>query len=327
MASSASPSTTLASSSPNLVISNIANLIPIKLDSTNFLLWKSLFRPILRNHHLEHFIDGSTPVPPREITTVDGKMTPNHAFFAWFEWDQMLLSWINATLSDSALPYIVGKDTANDAWESLEHISPVSKDDLIFYTLSGLPSVYRPFQTSIHTRSRHDPVLVEELHTLLVCEELSLAEDVTGDTATAFAASNSTPVPPCQSTTVPSQYQCRKNNPGSRQDQSSNNHPNKSFESSGQQQPPQGTSSGASQPCRLYFSRHVIFDEQAFPLPPLSLTLHLWLPTHTLSPQIENLSQITPTLGAASGIDPGANTVTLPTSGVNPESSPDILSL
>lgn len=52
MASSApfSSSTTLASSSSpfamtNLVISNIANLIPIKLDSTNFLLWKSLFRP------------------------------------------------------------------------------------------------------------------------------------------------------------------------------------------------------------------------------------------------------------------------------------------
>lgn len=133
------------------------------------------------------------------------------------------------------LRYIVGKDTAKDAWESLEHRygsitrshvielkkrqqhvkkgsstmqeylhqlkvisdqlatcgSPVSEDDLILHTLSGLPSVYQPFQTSIRTRSRHDPVSVEELHTLLVCEKLSLAEDVTGDTATAFAASKS----------------------------------------------------------------------------------------------------------------------------------------
>ncbi|XXG82551.1 hypothetical protein AAC387_Pa10g0471 [Persea americana] len=48
-------------------------------------------------------------------------MTPNHAFSAWFEWDQALLSWINATLSDFAFPYIVGKETANDVWESLEH--------------------------------------------------------------------------------------------------------------------------------------------------------------------------------------------------------------
>ncbi|KAJ8639878.1 hypothetical protein MRB53_016572 [Persea americana] len=92
-----SSSTTLASSSSpfamtNLVISNIANLIPIKLDSTNFLLWKSLFRPILHNHHLEHFIDGSQPVPPREIAAADGKLIPNRAFSAWFQCDQTLLS-------------------------------------------------------------------------------------------------------------------------------------------------------------------------------------------------------------------------------------------
>lgn len=31
-----------------------------------------------------------------------------------------LLSWINATLSDSALPYIVGMNTSKDAWDSLE---------------------------------------------------------------------------------------------------------------------------------------------------------------------------------------------------------------
>ena len=121
-----SSSSTLASSSsqsatPNLVISNIANLIPIKLDSTNFLLWKSLFRPILHSHHLEHFIDGSQPIPPREIAAANGKLTPNHAFSEWFQRDQTLLSWINATLSEPTLPYIVVKETAKDAWESLEH--------------------------------------------------------------------------------------------------------------------------------------------------------------------------------------------------------------
>lgn len=184
-----------SSPTPTLVISNIANLIPIKLDSNNFLLWKSLFRPILRSHHLEHFIDGSKPIPPRETVGTDGKTLPNPAFTEWFDRDQTLLSWINATLSDSALPYIVGKDTAKDAWDSLEqrygslsrsHIielkkrlqhvkkgtssmqeylhqlkviadqlatcgAPVSEEDLILYTLSGLPSMYRPFQTSIRT--------------------------------------------------------------------------------------------------------------------------------------------------------------------------------
>ncbi|KAJ8618297.1 hypothetical protein MRB53_014483 [Persea americana] len=66
--------------------------------------------------------------------------------------------------------------------------APVSEEDLILYTLSGLPSMYRPFQTSIRTRSRHDPVSLEELHTLLVCEKLSFADEVTGDSSTAFVA-------------------------------------------------------------------------------------------------------------------------------------------
>ncbi|XXG83525.1 hypothetical protein AAC387_Pa10g1260 [Persea americana] len=115
MASSASSSTISSSSistSPNLVISNIANLIPIKLDSTNFLLSKSLFKPILRSHHLEHFIDNSKPSPPREISTANGQTAPNPEFITWSDQDQTLLSWINATLSDSALPYVVGKETA-----------------------------------------------------------------------------------------------------------------------------------------------------------------------------------------------------------------------
>ncbi|RWR84275.1 Retrovirus-related Pol polyprotein from transposon TNT 1-94 [Cinnamomum micranthum f. kanehirae] len=297
-ASSPSSTTVVSSSSssstviPNLVISNIANLIPIKLDSTNFLLWKSLFCPILRSHQLEHFIDGSQPIPSREIISADGKTTPNHAFFVWFERDQTLLSWINATLSASALPYIVGKETAKDAWESLEHRygslsrshvielkkrlqhvkkgsstmqeylhqikvisdqlatcgAPVSEDDLILYFLSGLPSVYRPFQTTIRTRSRHDPVSLEELHTLLVCEELSLADDLTIEASTAFTARKSTPIPQGQSPASSSSYQHRSPNSASRSYRPSSNRQSGSSDTSGQRKPLQHTGSSTSQP-------------------------------------------------------------------------------
>ncbi|KAJ8618160.1 hypothetical protein MRB53_014346 [Persea americana] len=93
----------------------------MKLDNTNFLLWKSLFRSILRSHHLEHFIDGSKPVPPWEIIIAYGKTSLNQSFSAWFKCDQTLLSWINVTLPDYVLPYIVENENARDAWESLEH--------------------------------------------------------------------------------------------------------------------------------------------------------------------------------------------------------------
>lgn len=48
--------------------------------------------------------------------------------------------------------------------------------DLIIHTLDGLPTAYRPCKTTINTRSMADPVSLDELHTLLICEELSLEE-------------------------------------------------------------------------------------------------------------------------------------------------------
>ncbi|GAV81455.1 UBN2_3 domain-containing protein, partial [Cephalotus follicularis] len=90
-------------------ISNISNLIPIKLNHTNYLLWKSLFEPILRGHKLMHYIDGSLPPPAPTDST----------FAAWYEKDQMLVSWINATLSETALPYIMGVNSSKQAWDIL----------------------------------------------------------------------------------------------------------------------------------------------------------------------------------------------------------------
>lgn len=66
--------------------------------------------------------------------------------------------------------------------------APVSKDDLILHTLASLPPIYRPFQMSICTTSRKNPVSLEELHTLFVCESLSLVDDFTPESSTAFTA-------------------------------------------------------------------------------------------------------------------------------------------
>ena len=73
--------------------------------------------------------------------------------------------------------------------------SSVGDEDLILHTLAGLPSLYRLFQTAIRTRSRHDHVSLEELHTLLIYEELSLTEDTTNDSSTTFTARRTVPQP------------------------------------------------------------------------------------------------------------------------------------
>lgn len=224
-------STINTTSPPSLVISNISNLVSIKLDAGNYLMWKSLFEPILRGHKLMGFVDGSTPAPPKD----------SPSFNEWYERDQMLLSWINATLSTSALPYVVGIKSAKEAWDVLarryasitsSHVmalrkqlhrikkgttsmadylqqfkvitdqlaasaSPISEDELLYAVLDGLPSAYRPLQSVIRARARSGPMPIEEVHNLLICEELSLADDIAQDTtATAFAATRSAAIKP-----------------------------------------------------------------------------------------------------------------------------------
>ncbi|KAJ8622225.1 hypothetical protein MRB53_030754 [Persea americana] len=98
-----------SSPSPSLVISNISNLVSIKLDASNYLMWKSLVEPILRGHKLMGFVDGSTPTPRKD----------SPSFNQWYERDQMLLSWINATLSTFALPYAIGIKSTKEAWDLL----------------------------------------------------------------------------------------------------------------------------------------------------------------------------------------------------------------
>lgn len=53
-----------AQSPPAFLFSNIGNLISIKLDSQNYLLWKSQSMLVLRAQGLIGFVDGSHPRPP-----------------------------------------------------------------------------------------------------------------------------------------------------------------------------------------------------------------------------------------------------------------------
>lgn len=91
-----------------------------------------------------------------------------------------------------------GNLTIDDYMKKIKHISdslaavlsPVDKEDLIIHTLNGLPSDYAAFRTSIRTRS--SPFSIEELHVLLLCEELRLesSQSATSEYSTiAFAAS------------------------------------------------------------------------------------------------------------------------------------------
>ena len=58
---SSSPPT--ISSNLNLLISNLCSFVTIKLDSTNFIVWKNQFQNILRATGLLCYVDGTKPCP------------------------------------------------------------------------------------------------------------------------------------------------------------------------------------------------------------------------------------------------------------------------
>ncbi|XXG48598.1 hypothetical protein AAC387_Pa02g2999 [Persea americana] len=90
------------SSSNTFVLTNVSHLVPIKLDQGNYLLWKSLFLPILRGHDLMGYIDGSSACPPQYSLDDSGKhsTTVNPLYKEWIIKDQDLLTWLNSMLSE-----------------------------------------------------------------------------------------------------------------------------------------------------------------------------------------------------------------------------------
>lgn len=71
--------------------------------------------------------------------------------------------------------------------ESLASIScPIDDEDLIIYTLNGLPAEYGSFKTVIRTYA--NPITIEELHVLLICEEMNLESEHQSITGSDFSS-------------------------------------------------------------------------------------------------------------------------------------------
>lgn len=94
----------------------------MKLDSSNYILWKYQIISILRAYSFQRFVDGSNPCPPKYVVDDNDKVTEeeNPAFHLWMSTDQALLTLINSTQSPSALALVVGQTTAQGTWIVLE---------------------------------------------------------------------------------------------------------------------------------------------------------------------------------------------------------------
>lgn len=124
------PSSSSSSSSPSSPLSNIQLFLTTKLDQNNYLLWKSQLLPIFRGHGLIGYINGTTPCPPKTSAepASTGKLVPNLAYTDWEKQDQLLLSCLIASVTESVRSKIMGLNTSKDVWTALEkHFSSRSR--------------------------------------------------------------------------------------------------------------------------------------------------------------------------------------------------------
>ena len=100
----------------------MSNLMSIKLDSLNYMVWKLQLTTILKAYSLIDHIDGSVQKPSQYLADSAGNLTirVNPSFLSWKKRDKTLLTLIYSTLSPPVLSMVVGLHSTQEVWSTLE---------------------------------------------------------------------------------------------------------------------------------------------------------------------------------------------------------------
>uniref|UniRef100_A0A2N9G798 Reverse transcriptase Ty1/copia-type domain-containing protein n=1 Tax=Fagus sylvatica TaxID=28930 RepID=A0A2N9G798_FAGSY len=96
--------------------------LQIKLTKDNYLSWKTAITPYINGNKILHHIDGTSLPPPQYLpsSTSPPILVPNPNYLSWFEIDQLLLSILISTISDTLISSIVGLTSSRAVWTTLE---------------------------------------------------------------------------------------------------------------------------------------------------------------------------------------------------------------
>ncbi|CAL5428368.1 unnamed protein product [Camellia sinensis] len=103
----------------NLFISNLSSFITVKLDSTNFIIWRSQFQNILRATKLLDFTNGSVPCPPLMIKNSSDEEILNPDREKWNVIDAHLLSCTTTTLAPAIFTSVLHFQLSEEVWDTL----------------------------------------------------------------------------------------------------------------------------------------------------------------------------------------------------------------
>ena len=101
---------------------HVTSSVTIKLNGSNYLLWKTQVESLLRSQKLLGFVNGQDPPPPAQVTTVVNGVevqAPNPRYDAWVCTYQLVISWIYGTLTEEVLGTVHCLSTSHEVWLSL----------------------------------------------------------------------------------------------------------------------------------------------------------------------------------------------------------------
>ena len=91
---------------PLLLLSNMSNMMTVKLDNTNYIVWKHQITMILETYSLYEVLEEPQLAPEKFLKDLNGVYTAsvNPEFTIWRSKEKALLTFISSTLSPSKLP-------------------------------------------------------------------------------------------------------------------------------------------------------------------------------------------------------------------------------
>jgi hypothetical protein len=96
--------------------------IAVRLNGSNFMLWKALALPTFAGARLHGFLDGSAPAPPstiREGTGDAARDVAKPAYAQWWTLDQRVLGHLLGSMHEDVSAQLIGRTTAAAAWSAV----------------------------------------------------------------------------------------------------------------------------------------------------------------------------------------------------------------
>ncbi|KAL9431989.1 hypothetical protein AB3S75_027072 [Citrus x aurantiifolia] len=90
---------------------------PVKIDQSNYLIWRYQVLASIHGNKLEKFIDESINPPPSHIAQRVGedlRSIENPDFITWISHDQVMLGWLLSSMSEGIISLVFNLETSRE---------------------------------------------------------------------------------------------------------------------------------------------------------------------------------------------------------------------